>query len=92
MHASVYVVYVNVHTHTDTQTHTYAESCVHEVLASSCHIEAAEEREAFLRALLEEHAEAADAWRELIQWNYGWTRVLGWLRYRSLSKQKSDWC
>ena len=58
---------------TQTRKHarTHAESCVHEVLASSCHIEAAEEREAFLRALLEEHAEAADGWRELIQWNCG---------------------
>ena len=25
----------------------------------------------FLRAVLEEHAEAADGWRELIQWNSG---------------------
>ena len=60
-----------MYTYTRRDTHTYAESCVHEVLASSCHIEAAEEREAFLRAVLEEHAEAADGWRELIQWNSG---------------------
>ena len=59
---------MNVH------AHTHYEISAHEVLgalAGCCHIEAAEEREAFLRALLEEHAEAGDGWRKLIQWNSG---------------------
>ena len=52
-------------------TCTHDERCTYDGFAGCCHIEAAEEREAFLRALMEEQEEAGDGRRKLIQWNSG---------------------
>ncbi|OLP96311.1 hypothetical protein AK812_SmicGene21471 [Symbiodinium microadriaticum] len=50
--------------------------------------QAAEEREAFLRAVLEEHAEAADGWRGLIQWNSGVAERLDMMRKKEAKRQQ----
>ena len=47
------------------------KAVLYDGFAGCCHIEAAEEREAFLRALMEKQEEAGDGRRKLIQWNSG---------------------
>ena len=55
-------------------TCTHDERCTYDGFAGCCHIEAAEEREAFLRALMEEQEEAGDGRRKLTSGTAGWTR------------------